>query len=293
VTGFDAVGVLHRFDEQTLFGLAGHDRRPVLAPLQNRLAVVERKGTARFVGLRRMATVTVFDQQRADLLFEVRGGRGVRPVELLVHRDLERLLEPRKTRPADQADDRPDLSGQADCLAGPAQHQLPRQGVGKRKLFRGRIQPLAEREHADGVPIGQQLTDVNAHTATSRHVPGRAHWLTRVMIHAAGPAAGTGHVNSLYGRHFSVVNCSRRVCRGRRRRAGRPGDAGSPHLLGENGPAALDGRENARHLTLEAPEHVEGVRGGLSPCLRGFPRRRLAHLIAGIASQGASEGAAR
>ena len=68
--------VVDRLDEQALVGLAGHDRRSRLAPLENRLQRVEPQ--APFLLLVAVARVAVLGQERPDVLLEelLAGGLG-------------------------------------------------------------------------------------------------------------------------------------------------------------------------------------------------------------------------
>lgn len=77
------IGVANGFDEQTCRRIAGHDAGARIAPFAHGVGMVERQIRldlpllAIGKGRRRMARVTLGDQDRADLLFEERDASGI------------------------------------------------------------------------------------------------------------------------------------------------------------------------------------------------------------------------
>ena len=71
------VGLVDRLDEQALLGMTGHDRRPTIAPLEQRLPRINLEPAARLLAA--MTGQTFVDQNRPDLQLEEAVGRVVGP----------------------------------------------------------------------------------------------------------------------------------------------------------------------------------------------------------------------
>ncbi len=112
---------------------------------------------------------------------------GKYPAELFDDHSLQRLVISSEARSAHKSHDRADASGKADRAARPREHQLAFDGSHRRHVLRQGVQPFTEGENPEGVAIGQEVTDTQAHNATSRnmpdtHAPGTRHHYTEAIF---------------------------------------------------------------------------------------------------------------